>query len=150
MTKPYRPCVGIMLINDDKKIWLGKNVDFNKGPWQMPQGGVDGKEPVDVTARRELAEETSITNAKIIKIMEHKVAYDYPEHMIKDFRGQEQSWVLMQYLGDGDDINIDTEIPEFSQWQWVDMDFALANVVDFKHEVYQKVFAYFSAYLTQE
>lgn len=147
----YRPCVGVMLLNAEGLVWIGrrfdKQNDEGKGHWwQMPQGGIDGGEDPAIAAARELAEETAITSAKIIAEAPDWYQYDLPEHLIGKswkgkYRGQTQKWFAMRFLGD--DSEIDLAPPghkqEFDEWRWAPMDEMLDLIVPFKKPVYEQV-----------
>jgi len=149
---PYRPCVGILLLNQTNKVWVGKRIpkwekDFSAQLWQMPQGGIDeGEEPLDA-AFRELKEETGVTSVELVADIPEWLTYDLPVEAVGValkglFRGQRQRWYAMRYLGDDTDINIDPQLgekPEFSEWKWVDMQSLPDMVVPFKREIYTRV-----------
>ena len=140
---PLRNGVGMMVFNCDKKIFVGKRID-NQEAWQMPQGGVDEGEDFLTAAYRELREETSIINVKLIQEIEGTMSYELPDHLLGiiwkgKYKGQNQKWFLMRYLGNGSDINIKTENPEFLEWKWIDLDKLTEVVVDFKLHVYKEL-----------
>ncbi len=155
---PYRPCVGIMLVNKQNKVFVAKRKDNKdskwRDTWQMPQGGIDeGEEPVNA-AFRELEEETSVTRDKAILIAQSKTEhfYDLPEELVGrlwkgKWRGQRQYWFLMRLLGDDNDINIETEIPEFSEWKWSDIKVLADQIVPFKRDIYTALSKEFSLIL---
>ncbi|WP_375175784.1 RNA pyrophosphohydrolase [Pseudooceanicola sp.] len=145
---PYRPCVGVMLANRDGHVFVGQRID-NPGPaWQMPQGGVDkGEEPREA-ALRELWEETGVTPDKVEIIGETAgwVPYDLPHDLVPRlwkgrFRGQEQKWFLMRFMGEDADVNVETEHPEFSRWRWLPPEELVDAIVPFKRAVYEAVLA---------
>ncbi len=147
----YRPCVGIALFNKAGQVFVGERLD-SKGAWQMPQGGIDPHENLQIAAFRELKEEIGTDNATIIKIMDEKLRYDIPKeiqkrlHKIWDvpYMGQEQTWIAMQFNGKDSDINLEADAhPEFGQWQWVNLNQTLDLIVPFKRDLYQKVIAAF-------
>ena len=141
---PLRIGVGIVLLNKDNKVFVAKRIDNPKNFWQMPQGGVDDGEDFITAAYRELEEETSIKNVKLIQEIDGIMSYELPNHLLGiiwkgKYKGQKQKWFLMRYLGIDDDINIKTKKPEFFDWKWVDLDMITEVVVDFKLEVYKEL-----------
>ena len=152
---PYRPCVGIMLLNKDGLIWIGRrHKDHPEDPenWQMPQGGIDDDEDPAVAALRELAEETGTDKAEIIGEAAGWHYYDLPPHMLGvalkgRYRGQRQKWFAMRFLGEDGDFNIHAPLgghdPEFDQWRWASAEDVLAGIIAFKSSVYAAVLAEF-------
>jgi len=141
---PLRIGVGIVLLNKDNKVFVAKRIDNPKNFWQMPQGGVDDGEDFITAAYRELEEETSIKNVKLIQEIDGTMSYELPNHLLGiiwkgKYKGQKQKWFLMRYLGIDDDINIKTKKPEFFDWKWIDIDMITEVVVDFKLEVYTQL-----------
>ncbi|WP_440669779.1 RNA pyrophosphohydrolase [Candidatus Pelagibacter sp. HIMB1483] len=141
---PLRSGVGIIVLNKDNKIFVGKRIDNPKNFWQMPQGGVDNGEDFLTAAYRELEEETSISNVKLIKEINGTLTYELPDNLLGiiwkgKYKGQKQKWFLMRYLGEDKDINIKTDKPEFLEWKWVDIDKITEFVVDFKLHVYKEL-----------
>jgi putative (di)nucleoside polyphosphate hydrolase len=139
---PLRSGVGIVVVNKDNKVFVAKRIDNPKDYWQMPQGGVDEGEDFLTAAFRELEEETSIKNVKLIKEIDEMISYELPKNLLGiiwkgKFRGQNQKWFLMRYLGKDEDINIKTKNPEFLDWKWIELDEITNVVVDFKLHVYQ-------------
>ena len=139
---PLRSGVGIVVLNKDNKIFVAKRIDNPKDYWQMPQGGVDEGEDFLSAAFRELEEETSIKNVKLIKEIDEMISYELPKNLLGiiwkgKFRGQKQKWFLMRYLGKDEDINIKTKNPEFLDWKWIELDEITNVVVDFKLHVYK-------------
>jgi len=139
---PLRSGVGIIVLNKDNKIFVAKRIDNPKDYWQMPQGGVDEGEDFLTAVFRELEEETSIKNVKLIKEIDEMISYELPNNLLGiiwkgKFRGQKQKWFLMRYLGKDEDINIKTKNPEFLDWKWIELDEITNVVVDFKLHVYQ-------------
>jgi len=149
MTKNYRDLplrsgVGIVVLNKDNKIFVAKRIDNQKNFWQMPQGGVNEGEDYLTAARRELEEETSIKEVMLIKELGGLIAYELPQSLLGiiwkgKYRGQEQKWFVMRFLGKDSDINIKTKNPEFCEWKWVEIDNLTDHVVDFKLHVYERV-----------
>ena len=151
---PYRPCVGVMLINGDGLICAGQRLDSNAPAWQMPQGGIDDGEKPRAAALRELWEETGVTSdlVEFIGKTNDWVPYDLPAELLGKiwggkFRGQKQRWFLFRFKGEDDQINIVTEHPEFSNWRWIAADEMLAAIVPFKRPVYEQVVQAFRTYL---
>ena len=151
---PYRPCVGVMLVKDGAGVFVGQRRDRDQDAWQMPQGGVDDGEAPRDAALRELWEETGVTRDLVELVAETDgwLAYDLPHDLVPRiwkgrFRGQEQKWFLMRFSGDDDQVNIETEHPEFSAWRWLPADQLVDQIVPFKREVYAKVLEEFGPYL---
>ena len=141
---PLRIGVGIILLNKENKVFVAKRIDNPKNFWQMPQGGVDEGEDLLTAAYRELKEETSISNVKLIKEIDDTLTYELPENLLGiiwkgKYKGQKQKWFLMRYLGEDKEINIKTTKPEFLEWKWVDIDKITEIVVDFKLNVYKEL-----------
>ena len=141
---PLRNGVGIVLLNKQNKVFVAKRIDNAKNFWQMPQGGVDDGEGFLAAAYRELKEETSINNVKLIKEIEGTMTYELPKNLLGiiwkgKYRGQKQKWFLMRYLGNDNEINIKTSKPEFLAWKWIDLDQITNVVVDFKLHIYKEL-----------
>ena len=141
---PLRSGVGIIVLNKDNKVFVAKRIDNPKNFWQMPQGGVDEGEDFLQAAYRELEEETSIKNVKLIKELDGTITYELPDRLLGiiwkgRYRGQKQKWFLMQFTGDEQEININTENPEFLDWKWVTLNQITELVVDFKLHVYEEL-----------
>ena len=148
---PYRNGVGIMVYNDDKKIFVGKRID-NQKAWQMPQGGIDKNEDTDDAAKRELFEETGIQSIRIIQRSKKEHYYDLPDHLLGKiwkgkYKGQKQSWYLVKFLGPDSEININQDHPEFNEWKWVDLDELPSLIVPFKKILYQSVIEEFKSFI---
>ncbi|OYX44745.1 MAG: RNA pyrophosphohydrolase [Rhodobacterales bacterium 32-67-9] len=151
---PYRPCAGVMLINDAGLIFAGQRKDNPYPAWQMPQGGIDADEKPRAAALRELWEETGIT-ADLVEFIAKTpdwVLYDLPPELLGEvwggrYRGQKQKWFLFRFTGRDDQIDIATEHPEFSEWKWVTADEMLAAIVPFKRAVYEAVVTAFRGHL---
>tara|TARA_B100000989_G_scaffold284433_1_gene251245 strand:+ start:243 stop:719 length:477 start_codon:yes stop_codon:yes gene_type:complete len=141
---PLRSGVGIVLLNKENKVFVAKRIDNPKNFWQMPQGGVDDGEDYLSAAFRELEEETSVKNVKLIKEIEGTTSYELPDNLLGiiwkgKYKGQKQKWFLMRYIGKDEDININTKKPEFMEWKWIDISKITEVVVDFKLEVYKEL-----------
>ena len=141
---PLRSGVGIILINRENKVFVGRRIDNPKNFWQMPQGGVDEGEDLISAAYRELEEETSIKNVKLLKELDGTTTYILPDHLLGiiwkgKYKGQKQKWFLMRYLGDDKEVNVKTKKPEFLEWKWIELELITDVVVDFKFNVYKQL-----------
>ena len=141
---PLRIGVGIVLLNSENNIFVGRRIDNPKNSWQMPQGGVDQNEIFLQAAKRELEEETGIKSVKLIKELDGWFEYNLPKNLMGKlwngkFRGQKQKWFIMKYLGKNEEINDKTKKPEFLDWKWINIS-ELPNIaVDFKVNIYKKL-----------
>ncbi len=150
--RPYRPCVGIMLIHPDGLIFGGQRIDNRAEAWQMPQGGIDAGETVEQACLREMREEIGTNKAEILAIHPEWLNYDIPPPLADklwngQYKGQAQKWVALRFTGTDSDINIQTEEPEFFNWRWMTADQLITLAVPFKRPVYSDIMAYFSEYL---
>ena len=141
---PLRLGVGIMLLNAENEIFVGKRIDNPGKHWQMPQGGIDQNENFLVAAKRELEEETNIKSIKLIKEINDWLTYELPENLLGKiwdgkYRGQKQKWFIMKFIGDDSEINIKTKHPEFLDWKWIDPENLTDIAVHFKLEIYKKL-----------
>ncbi len=151
---PYRRNVGVMLANEAGQVFVGQRRDYEGDAWQMPQGGIDAGEDPETAALRELEEETGVTPDLVTIEAETEGwhAYDLPHDLVPKlwhgrYRGQEQKWFLMRFHGTDSQVDIATEHPEFSAWQWIDKDALIGAIVPFKRAVYESVLAELGPYL---
>ena len=141
---PLRIGVGIVLLNHENNIFVGKRIDNPKNSWQMPQGGVDQNENFLQAAKRELVEETGIKSVKLIKELDGWLKYDLPEYLLGKlwkgkYRGQKQKWFVMKFIGKIDEIDVKTKNPEFLDWKWIAPSELLNVAVSFKVDIYKKI-----------
>ena len=141
---PLRNGVGIVVLNNQNKVFVAKRIDNPKNFWQMPQGGVDEGEDFLTAAYRELEEETSIKNVKLIQEIDGTLTYELPNHLLGiiwkgKYKGQKQKWFVMRFLGKDNDINIKTKKPEFLEWRWIELDMITEVAVDFKLHIYKEL-----------
>jgi len=141
---PLRNGVGIVVLNNENKVFVAKRIDNPKNFWQMPQGGIDNGENYYEAALRELKEETSIKSVKLIQEIDRKFTYILPDHLIGiiwkgKFKGQIQKWFVMRFIGNESEININTKHPEFLDWKWINLDDLTKIAVNFKLEVYKNI-----------
>ena len=141
---PLRLGVGIVLLNSDNKVFVGKRIDNSVNFWQMPQGGVDDNENLLYAANRELKEETGVKSTKLIKEIDNWLIYELPKNLLGKiwkgkYRGQKQKWFIMRFVGDEKEINIRTKNAEFKEWKWININQLLNVVVKFKHDVYKTI-----------
>lgn len=151
---PYRPCVGVMLVNAEGRVFVGQRIDSKEGDaWQMPQGGIDDGEELHPAALRELEEETGVT-ADLVTILaesREEYLYDLPDNLIGKlwggrFRGQRQRWLLVRFNGADEQIRLDAHAhPEFLAWRWVEPEQLPDLIVPFKKRVYRQVVEEFRA-----
>ena len=138
---PLRTGVGIIVLNKQNKIFVGKRKDNPGDKWQMPQGGVDEGEDYTTAMRRELREETSIQNIEIIKEIDKIYQYELPENLVGiiwkgKYRGQKQKWFITRFLGEEKEINLNTKHAEFIDWKWIEPKFLPEVIVNFKKDLY--------------
>ena len=141
---PLRKGVGVVLLNNENKVFVAKRIDNPKNFWQMPQGGVDKNEDYLNAALRELKEETSIENVDLIKEIDDMTTYELPSHLLGiiwkgKYRGQKQKWFLMKFRGNDNEVNLNTTHPEFLEWKWININQITDVVVKFKLNVYKKI-----------
>ena len=141
---PLRIGVGIVLLNNENKVFVGKRLDNPENYWQMPQGGVDNNEDFFHAAKRELEEETNIKNIKLIKQVDGWLTYDLPKNLLGKiwkgkYKGQKQKWFIMKFIGKDEEINIKTKKPEFIEWKWLEFKKLPEVAVSFKINIYEKI-----------
>ena len=145
---PYRPCVGLMLVNADGRVFVGKRIDTQEGDaWQMPQGGIDEGEDLRTAALRELHEETGLPEAlvQVLAQSREELFYDLPDDLLGKlwkgrYRGQRQWWMLLRFTGSDADVKLDAhKPPEFNEWKWVLPEELPDLIVPFKKRVYRQV-----------
>ncbi|MBI4723747.1 MAG: RNA pyrophosphohydrolase [Rhodomicrobium sp.] len=152
---PYRPCVGIVLLNGEGFIWMGRRFDElvqqeDEKRWQMPQGGIDAHEQPEVAALRELYEETGVRSVEILAESRDWIHYDLPPESVGKalkgkYRGQRQKWFAMRFTGEEQEIDLQPAgyKPEFDAWRWATPGEVLASIVGFKRPAYEAVIAEF-------
>ena len=140
---PLREGVGIVVLNKENKVFVARRIDNPKNFWQMPQGGVDKGESLLEAAYRELEEETSMKNVELIQEINETMVYELPDHLLGiiwkgKYKGQKQRWFLMKFLGNDNEININTKNPEFIQWKWIAPEKLPKFIVFFKYRFLYK------------
>jgi putative (di)nucleoside polyphosphate hydrolase len=156
---PFRSCVGIMLINRDGLVWVGRRRpkwagDHTAQIWQMPQGGIEKHEPPRIAALRELREETGVTSVEVLAEHSQWLTYELPEHLLGvalkgRYRGQRQKWFAMRFLGDDSEIDIapkEGTKAEFNTWRWAPIASVPKLIVPFKRDVYESVTSAFGQF----
>ena len=143
-SKPYRNCVGLVVINKDGHVFIGKRIDSSLNAWQMPQGGIEASENPKEAGLREMEEEIGTRNVQLVGEMGAWLNYDIPQKLSQrlwngKYRGQTQKWLAFRFLGSNDEINIKTENPEFIEWKWEDHKKLPELAVPFKRNIYEKV-----------
>ena len=141
---PLRIGVGIILLNHENKVFVGKRIDNPKNFWQMPQGGVNQNENFLQAAKRELEEETGIKSVELVKELNEWLGYDLPENLLGKvlegkYRGQKQKWFIMKFVGKDNEINVKTKNPEFLDWKWIELSKLPSIAVSFKIDLYKKL-----------
>jgi putative (di)nucleoside polyphosphate hydrolase len=141
---PLRTGVGIIVLNSENKVFVGKRIDNISDKWQMPQGGVDKNENYTDAMKRELKEETSISNIRIIKELDYWLEYELPKNLLGiiwkgKYRGQRQKWFVVKLLGGDNEINLKTKNAEFLDWKWIKIDDLPKVIVDFKKHIYEQL-----------
>lgn len=138
---PYRPAVGIMLLNPRGQVFVARRIDMDEEAWQMPQGGIDPGETPEAAARRELYEEVGTDRAKLLAESRRWFRYDLPVELVPRvwggrFRGQELKWFAFLFTGEDRDIDINTAHPEFADWKWTAFEDLPRLIVPFKRPLY--------------
>jgi putative (di)nucleoside polyphosphate hydrolase len=146
--KPYRRGVGIMLLDSQGRIWVGRRID-TPGAWQMPQGGIDKNETPRAAAIRELHEEVGSDKAEILAETKEWLTYELPGDLHLQawggrYRGQAQKWFAMRFLGKDSDIKLDAHVAEFDAWKWTTREELLTAIVPFKRKLYEDALAEFA------
>lgn len=146
---PYRRGVGMMIINNDGQVFLGKRVESKYEAWQMPQGGIDNAETPSKAVRREMMEEIGCDKGEIIAETKKWYSYDIPEFLVSKlwdgkYKGQKQKWFLIRFTGEDSDIDIQTDNPEFREWCWADPSDLPQLIVPFKKILYDAVLEEFT------
>ena len=141
---PLRLGVGAVVLNKKNQVFVGKRKDNPIDKWQMPQGGVNTGENLIDAMKRELHEETSIQNIKILNEIDGWFEYELPKHLLGKiwkgrYRGQKQKWFVVKFLGNDDEIDLETDKPEFIEWRWLDIENLPNVIVDFKRKVYEQL-----------
>ena len=151
---PYRPGVGVMLVNADGKVFVGQRLDSTLEAWQMPQGGLDEGEDAEAGALRELEEETGIgaDQVEIVARCPAELFYDLPEDLVGKlwkgrWRGQRQVWFLCRFTGTDEDVKLDAHDQEFRAWKWADPAELPAMIVPFKKQLYEQLLEVFGEWL---
>ena len=150
----YRRGAGIMLLNRDGKVFVAARIDNPADAWQMPQGGLDDGEEPWAGALRELEEETGIPAALVERVAHcaEPLRYDLPGELAARiwggrWKGQVQHWFLARFTGNDEDVNLNSETPEFRDWKWVEPERLPELIVPFKRELYRRIMREFGAFL---
>ena len=141
---PLRIGVGVIVLDNKNKVFVGKRKDNPVNNWQMPQGGLEKNENFLSAMKRELKEETSIVNIKVLKEFDKWFEYELPKNLLGiiwkgKFRGQKQKWFVTRFIGNNNEINLKTKCPEFIEWKWIEIKEMTKVVVDFKKDIYKKL-----------
>jgi putative (di)nucleoside polyphosphate hydrolase len=148
---PYRPCVGMMLLNGRGEAFVARRIDMPSESWQMPQGGIDAGEAPNVAVFREMREEIGTEKAQVLGESAGWHDYDLPPELLGKiwggrYRGQRQKWFVLRFTGNDADINIATPEPEFLAWKWAPVAQLPDLIVPFKRDLYTKIVAEFAPY----
>jgi putative (di)nucleoside polyphosphate hydrolase len=149
---PLRLGVGAIVLNKKNLVFVGKRKDNPIDKWQMPQGGVNKNEGLQNAMKRELYEETSIKNIKILKELDIWFEYELPKELLGiiwkgKYRGQKQKWFINRFIGEDNEINVNTKSPEFIEWKWIEMNKLPEVIVDFKKEIYKNILLELKKYI---
>ncbi|MAW17353.1 MAG: RNA pyrophosphohydrolase [Candidatus Pelagibacter sp. TMED272] len=141
---PLRVGVGAIVLNSKNQVFVGKRKDNPIDKWQMPQGGVNKNEDLLTAMKRELFEETSIINIKVLKELDQWLEYELPKELLGiiwrgKYRGQKQKWFITRFVGNEKEINLNTKYPEFIEWKWIKVEELPKVIVSFKKQVYEKL-----------
>ena len=141
---PMRNSVGVIILNNVNKVFVGKRKDNPVNKWQMPQGGVEVGESYLSAMKRELYEETSIKSIKILREIDGFFEYELPKNLVGiiwkgKFRGQKQKWFITKFIGSENEINLQTRNQEFIEWKWIVPDELPKTIVDFKKKMYDEL-----------
>ncbi len=149
---PFRQGVGMMIVDKNNRVFVGKRIDSKTNGWQMPQGGIDLGETPSASALREMKEEIGSSKGYVIAETKRWYSYKVPPFLILrlwngKYCGQRQKWFLIRFTGDDSDININTQCPEFDHWKWVDFNELLSDIIPFKLKLYKHIVAEFKGSL---
>jgi len=150
MNDKYRKCVGMMILNCNNEVLVGRRLDHPSGYWQMPQGGIDENENPEEAVWREMMEEIGTNNAELYKSSNQWINYDIPQETLNHlpwgniYIGQTQKWFIFKFAGEDKDINVETQNPEFSEWKWMNSNNLVENAVPFKQKIYKTILDEFS------
>lgn len=152
---PFRQGVGMLIVDKNNRVFVGKRIDSKANGWQMPQGGIDLGETPSSAALREMEEEIGSSKGEIIAESKKWYSYRVPDFLIPklwngQYCGQRQKWFLIRFTGKDSDININTETPEFDQWKWIEFDQLLVDIIPFKLKLYQQVIREFKPLLEKK
>ena len=150
--RPYRPCVGIFLINNAKQVFGGRRIDGRAEAWQMPQGGINPGETVIDACMREMREEIGTSSAELLCEHDKWLYYDIPLPLADrlwhgQYKGQKQKWMALRFTGNDHDIDVNTAEPEFCEWRWLEPRELVDRAVVFKRDVYDDVLKAFSNFV---
>ncbi len=149
---PMRSGVGVIILNNQNKIFVGKRKDNPIDKWQMPQGGVDEGEDYLSAMKRELLEETSIKSIEVLLEIEEFFEYELPEKLLGKiwkgkFKGQKQKWFITRFIGNENEINLRTRNPEFIEWKWILPEKLPEVIVDFKKKMYLRLLTHIEKFI---